>query len=548
MASVQIKVTSSDRTPIVSVLEGGLDFDEVVVTHDEYAVKALIPLTILITVPTSVLLTKFVLEPLIDPIAERWKKAVARYFNPTKSFDLTIEITEEQLIIDASVETSHHITAEIWSVVQRAMDVLRTESRLSKTSRIKFVAGESGELLIFSYKQGKPERMIDIEKRRTDKIPDGLMPKASVAELSVEDWVKEQTRKADAYADAHKGYDVVLSFAGEDRSLVEQVAVGLQLRRVRVFYDRFERAELWGKDLYQHLFDVYSSKARYCVVFVSEHYVTKPWTRHEIKAAQAKQFTAESEYILPVRLDDSQLPGLAPTVGYVDARDLNAEGIIQLIMEKLGRTSPILFRGMDLGHDIDPIRSALDKLDPTLFEEICAEILKCFKFSTAGEQAVESSVLARNTPIGKGSIRTGLFHDTFTYVQQLFTELGSGADEAASRMFGEEVFSSEGGDVRQLVGLAKVVIHSVVEKVPAEEDIIAFGTGLKTDSIPNVIFMVNESVYRTMAYFGVVYRTLSELQLNAVILFGEDLAYQVLTTDVYRKYEPRLKWLYTNPL
>jgi len=205
MALIQIKVTSSDRTPIVSVLEGGLDFDEVIVTHDEYAVKALIPLAILITVPTSFLLTKFVLEPLIGPIAERWKKAVARYFNPIKPFDLTIEITGENLIIDASVETSHHITAEIWSIVQRAMDVLRMESRLSKTSRIRFLTGESGELLIFSHEQDKPERMIDIEKRQTDKIPDSLISRASISELSVEDWVKEITQKADAHKEYVEG-------------------------------------------------------------------------------------------------------------------------------------------------------------------------------------------------------------------------------------------------------------------------------------------------------------------------------------------------------
>jgi len=63
MPSIQIKVTSSDRSPIVSVLQGGLDFDEVIVTHDQYAVKAVIPLAILITVPTAFLLNKFVLEP-----------------------------------------------------------------------------------------------------------------------------------------------------------------------------------------------------------------------------------------------------------------------------------------------------------------------------------------------------------------------------------------------------------------------------------------------------------------------------------------------------
>src|SRR5882672_3043151 len=153
MPSIQIEVTCSDRTPIVSVLQGGLDFDEVVVTHHQYAVKALIPLAILITVPTTFLLNRFVLEPLVGPHPERWKKAVARYFNPIRAFDLTIEITEESLIIDAPIETSHHITGEIWSIVQRALDVLRKESRLSRTSRVRFVPAESGELLIFSYEQ-----------------------------------------------------------------------------------------------------------------------------------------------------------------------------------------------------------------------------------------------------------------------------------------------------------------------------------------------------------------------------------------------------------
>lgn len=115
-------------------------------------------------------------------------------------------------------------------------------------------------------------------------------------------------------------------------------------------------------------------------------------------------------------------------------------------------------------------------------------------------------------------------------------------------MFGEEVFSGEGGDVRQLGGLAGVVIHSAVERAPAEEDVIAFGAGLKADSIPNAVFFVNESVHRAPSYFGVVHHSLAELQLNPVILFSEDLAYQVLTTDVYRKYELRLKRLNRNPL
>jgi hypothetical protein len=48
-------------------------------------------------------------------------------------------------------------------------------------------------------------------------------------------------------------YDVALSFAGEDRDYVRAVAESLRKREKRVFFDEFEKARLWGKDLYQHL-------------------------------------------------------------------------------------------------------------------------------------------------------------------------------------------------------------------------------------------------------------------------------------------------------
>lgn len=48
-------------------------------------------------------------------------------------------------------------------------------------------------------------------------------------------------------------YDVALSFAGEDRAEVEKLAQSLLAKRVRTFYDNYEQANLWGRDLYQHL-------------------------------------------------------------------------------------------------------------------------------------------------------------------------------------------------------------------------------------------------------------------------------------------------------
>jgi hypothetical protein len=79
-------------------------------------------------------------------------------------------------------------------------------------------------------------------------------------------------------------YDVALSFAGEQREYVREVADELTRHRVRVFFDEYMEAELWGKDLYEHLADVYSRRAKYCIIFASEAYAAKVWTSHERKS------------------------------------------------------------------------------------------------------------------------------------------------------------------------------------------------------------------------------------------------------------------------
>lgn len=132
-------------------------------------------------------------------------------------------------------------------------------------------------------------------------------------------------------------YDVALSFAGEDRSYVEMVAEQLTARGVSVFYDRYEQADLWGKDLYVRLIEVYRTKAQYTLIFISKHYKDKVWTNHERRAAQSRALEESHEYILPVRLDDTEIPGILPTVGYVDSRQSSPVQIAILTLQKLGR-------------------------------------------------------------------------------------------------------------------------------------------------------------------------------------------------------------------
>ncbi len=132
-------------------------------------------------------------------------------------------------------------------------------------------------------------------------------------------------------------YDVALSFAGEDRDYVSQVARILKAYGIEVFYDTYEQHTLWGKDLYTHLDEVYRLKSRYCVMFISKNYKEKLWTNHERQSAQARAFGEQQEYLLPVRLDDTEIPGIRPTVGYISASGMSPQQLANIITRKLGK-------------------------------------------------------------------------------------------------------------------------------------------------------------------------------------------------------------------
>lgn len=132
-------------------------------------------------------------------------------------------------------------------------------------------------------------------------------------------------------------YDIAFSLAGEDRIHAEPIAALLKESNVSVFYDLYEEADLWGKDLYQHLSEIYRDRARYCLVFLSSSYAEKLWTRHELKQAQARAFSENAEYILPLRIDDTEIPGINRTIAYIDLRSRSINHVVDIILKKLGK-------------------------------------------------------------------------------------------------------------------------------------------------------------------------------------------------------------------
>lgn len=131
-------------------------------------------------------------------------------------------------------------------------------------------------------------------------------------------------------------YDIAISYAGEDRQVVRPYADSLVENNLRIFFADFEQVGLWGTNLYETFDAIYRLKARYCVLFLSQHYANKVWTNHERRAAQARAVQENREYILPVRLDDTDIPGLSPTIGYLEWNKVGLTGLVEATLKKVG--------------------------------------------------------------------------------------------------------------------------------------------------------------------------------------------------------------------
>ncbi|MET9260228.1 toll/interleukin-1 receptor domain-containing protein [Amycolatopsis sp. NPDC004079] len=132
-----------------------------------------------------------------------------------------------------------------------------------------------------------------------------------------------------------------MSFAGEDREFVEAVVREVNDAGYKVFYDQDEQVALWGEDLTEYLPKIYEERARYAVMFVSRHYAAKPWTRFERRSVLLRAINQPEPYLLPVRLDATQLDDVRDSISYLDGNIVGASGIASAVCEKLGSAAAV---------------------------------------------------------------------------------------------------------------------------------------------------------------------------------------------------------------
>ncbi len=134
---------------------------------------------------------------------------------------------------------------------------------------------------------------------------------------------------------AGPNFDFAISYAGSDRSLAQRLASLLSEGGAIVFIDTPHRAHLVGRRLDREFEWVFGPGTRYFVPIISRAYADRPWPQHEWSVAIREADRRSEEFILPLRLDDSLLVGLASTVGYIDLRQHSIENTAELLLEKL---------------------------------------------------------------------------------------------------------------------------------------------------------------------------------------------------------------------
>jgi len=134
-------------------------------------------------------------------------------------------------------------------------------------------------------------------------------------------------------------FEIAITYASENRQYVKRVVKCLRDSGHTVFYDEFESAKNIGVNLYDYFDEIYGKRADYCVMFISKEYAEKVWTTHERRSAQARALLENKTYILPIRLDDTEIPGIPKTVLCIDAKKYTTQKVCGMIIEKIESNS-----------------------------------------------------------------------------------------------------------------------------------------------------------------------------------------------------------------
>lgn len=190
-------VISPNTSKLLSILESNFDLDVVEVKRNTYAIRAIHPLEVVISSISSTMLQKFVLEPIINPVLEKfdWKKALTKYRNKFEPFAILITLSGDNVQIDSDELLLHKHIENIWIYIHQTIALLKKENLYSQITRIRFVSEKFNELKAVCHASGRPTYWINLDEMKINPID----PASSHGYDVVEDIEEAQERKHTRY-------------------------------------------------------------------------------------------------------------------------------------------------------------------------------------------------------------------------------------------------------------------------------------------------------------------------------------------------------------
>lgn len=156
------------------------------------------------------------------------------------------------------------------------------------------------------------------------------------------------------------GPQIFLSYSHEDRPVAEQIADALSKRGTKVWFDEYEVTV--GTSLAISI-DRALAASDYVVVLLSRHSVQSRWVRQELEATYGREIDARAVTVVPVLLEDCDVPPVLASKQFVDLRS-NVDDGIAALAARLSAATRVDFAGLS-EHE---------------FEELIADLLKALGF------------------------------------------------------------------------------------------------------------------------------------------------------------------------
>ena len=260
--------------------------------------------------------------------------AVTSFFALGNKYIITVEQSKidtlDEVLVDAGKEWTADLANALFSHIKT--DASRRVSTMRKEERSRWTRMGLSEQIPEQLPQHDTWLAQALEKLR--KELNIRVDRASVRSTA--------SRKVEAGYSTHSvnlRFRVALSFSGKRREFISRVAEYLAnvIGKDRVLYDKYYEPEFARPSLDTYLQCLYHSQSELIVVFICSDYKEKEWCGLEWRAISDLIKKREFSKIMLLRFDDTEIPGLYGTDGYIPIEGRNEVDVANMILKRLAQ-------------------------------------------------------------------------------------------------------------------------------------------------------------------------------------------------------------------